>query len=420
MTILRIFVLSAIVLLSDFYLFHPSIRLPTLAMMLLVGTCLFRRGLPQFKYFGGNLLRQLLLIGFSFNLYLAIVDLSRESSVYDVSVRFISTSMVMLLPTTFIERRRPFQLVIWFIGFSFVSFIFAAIQVAGIHVSLADVVPNFGVLGSDMAREELIDRYGRATGATSNTIAFALQMAIVILLAYSGWFVRTSTNNIQLGGLGILGLLFSQTRAALFGVVPAVVLSHLYFARARLRTLLPIIPVVVIGLGVAWGVQQTAVEYFPYIAKEINTGDTHRLWTNWFMSVGVFHESPWFGISPKEAWEVCFRYADMKLVLYGPDMPTPTHHNQLGFYFRYYGFIGLFFLFAMYLKIFQIIKLSPSIPVRIFLGSLFILDLMYSMTHNNKLLSSPVLWVFLSMAFLPLDRANRMLEIKISLPRVCR
>lgn len=413
---LKIFVLIALILLTDFYLFHPSIRVPTFAMSLLVGSYLFHKGLPRFKYFGGNLLLQLLVVGFSFSVYMAIVDFSRGSSLYDVFVKLFSESILLLLLPAFVDGRHTFPLIGWFIFFALISLFFAIIQVAGIHVSLADVVPNMVIIGTDMSREELIDRYGRATGATSNTIAFALQMVILILLAFSGYLLKRRRNRIQYGILGVLGLLLSQTRAALFGIIPSILLSQVLFSRIRLRTLIQIIAVFMVGLGLAWIVQQIAADYFPYIAKKIDTGDTHRLWTNWYMSIGVFHESPLFGISPTDAWDVCFKYADMKLVQYRPDMPTPTHHNQLGFYFRYYGFIGLFFLFAMYFQIYRIIKLSASMPVRVFLGSLFILDLMYSMTHNNRLLNSPILWIFLSMAFLPRHKANRMLGI--TLPKV--
>jgi hypothetical protein len=407
---LKVFALMAIVLLTDFYLVDPSVRLPAVAMALLVGVHLARYGIPYLSLWGGGLLSELLGVSLAFISYMGLVDLARGRSLVEVGVQSISYALVIFLLPAFIERRESFATALWFRRFALITLLFAFLQVTGFHFALVDLVPDLGVIGGDPLREELVDEYGRATGATYNTIAFTLQMVMLILLTYSGYLLDRRLKRLPYGLLGLVGLLLGQTRAAIFGLLPAVVLSHLLFAKSRLRTTAKLVPLLLAGFALAWVVQQVAKDYFPYLVKEIGESDTHRLTTNLYMTIGVFRESPWFGISPEQAWDVYFRHADLsKLYQYTPEMKTPTHHNQLGFYFRYYGLIGIAFLVALYYQVFRIVRACQSEPMRIFLGGLFILDFMYSMTHNNKLLTSPLLWIFLSMACLPMDRANRAL-----------
>lgn len=400
----------SVVLLSDFYFIDPSIRLQTLAMALLIAMHMRNHGMPRFTLLTGNRLSRLMGVSAWFIAYMSFIDFIRGVSLYEVGVKLLSYVLIIFLLPAFVERNKPFSMVIWYRRFLLISIAFAAMQVSGLHYALGDIVPNIGIIGSNLAREELIDTYGRVTGATYNTIAFSMQMVILILLVYGGFLAQPRKDRIHYGILGILGLLLSQTRAALIGLIPAIVISYLIFANSRLQSAMKLVPMLTLALGMAWVMQNLASDYFPYLAKEIDESDTHRFWTNWYMTLGVLNESPLFGISPEQAWDVYFRHADRNAVVqYTPEMKTPTHHNQLGYYLRYYGLIGIFFLMSVYYQVLKLINSSTSMPMRIFLGSVIILDFLYSMTHNNKLLVSPLLWIFLSLALLPIEKANRTL-----------
>lgn len=403
----KFFALASIMVLTDFYVVHPSIRMPVLAMLLLAIHFIVQRGIPRVGLWRGTLLARLLGAALSFCVFMALVDLSRGDSLYDVLVQLFSQGLVAMMLPAFLDAGRPFPLVKWFRRLATFSLTFAVLQAVGLPIVFASLVPNVGVIGSDRVSEILIDTYGRATGATSNTIAFAAHMSMLTLIAYAAYERNRSTTQIGYGLLGLIGILVSQTRAALYGLIPAVILSRLIFAGMRFRTVLRLTPVLAVGLFATWMIQSVSAEFFPYIAKEIDTGDTHRFWTNWYMAVGVLKESPLLGIDPSRAWDVYFRYGDMSITQYRPDMTTPTHHNQIGYYFRYYGLVGLSLLVFVYLRIFQAIKACESTSMRVFLGALFILDFIYSMAHNNKVMTSPLLWIALSMAFLPAEQADR-------------
>ena len=112
-------------------------------------------------------------------------------------------------------------------------------------------------------------------------------------------------------------------------------------------------------------------EYLPYVFKDIDHGDTHRYFTNIYISKGVLLESPFTGIAPNVAWDIFEKYADINYHT-GDEGTTPTHHNQIFYYLRYYGLIGVAFLFFLYFKIFKSIKESSDKNIAYIIGSIFI------------------------------------------------
>lgn len=415
---LKIFVLSSIVLFPDFYFIHPSIRLPMVAMALLVSVFVIKSGIPNVSFISKNPLDRLIWIFLLFVLYMSIVDYIRGDTLYEAIVKFCSYVVVVMILPAFISGGATFPMLRWYRRLAVVTICFALLQFLGMHVALPDIVPDLIIVGSDKTREILIDDYGRATGATYNTIAFAIQMVALINFGYGGYLVRRSNIIMKNVALGTVGLFLSQTRAALFSLLPSLMISHILYSKSKIRTVVKMVPAIIVAVAGGFMVAEVITSLFPYLAKEIDEGDTHRLWTNYYMTIGVLNESPFFGIDPKDAWNIYFRYADeWAPVQYTGEMNTPTHHNQLGFYFRYYGLVGLVFLFIIYLNIFKIIGRSGSYAMRIVLSSIFILDFAYSMTHNNKLIGSPLLWIFLSLSFLSARDADQKLINDIGSPK---
>lgn len=412
MNSLRLWVVMSEVMLTDFYVLNPSIRMMTLSMFLLTSLHILKSGFPRLSLFKGSRLGILLGWSFLFVFYMAVVDLIHNTALYEVFVRAFSHILIIMQLPAFIDRSNTFRLTQWFKRLALISVGFATIQVAGLHLTLADIVPNLGLIGSEPVREDLIDSYGRATGASYNTIAFAMHMAALVLLAFASNQLQPGISAKSFGIFGILGLLFSQTRAALFGLLPAIAVSYSLFSNSRTRALKKVIPLLFIMLIAAWGGTKIAEHYFPYLVKKIDEGDTHRFTTNWYMSMGVLAESPLIGISADDAWDVYYRHADPSTAVhYSGEMKTPTHHNQPGYYLRYYGVIGLLFLLIIHIQIFRLVATSPVEPIRIFLGSFFILHFIYSLAHNNKLLTSPILWIFLSMALISTDNTKSAISL---------
>jgi len=59
----------------------------------------------------------------------------------------------------------------------------------------------------------------------------------------------------------------------------------------------------VVGLGY-WLFSDVILERLTYLGGNVYTSNTNRFWINWYMSIGVLKESPWFGIAPEQAWDV--------------------------------------------------------------------------------------------------------------------
>lgn len=406
---LKTFMIASLVLLTDFYVVHPSIRMPWIASVLLSAWYVVNRILkPSASGVTDRAIRDACIVGISFGLYMALVDWGRGAGWYELTVRISSVLLMFVTLLAFANGRRPFPVIVCFVAFAQVSFVFCFFQVMGIDKTLGDLVPHNGVIGTDRILEAM-DAYGRVSGASSNTIGFAVHMSILTLSGYFGWRLnpRSRSRAINNAVIGFFGLLASQTRAALLGLIPSIVVGQMFFAGRPLRSIKRSLALILLCVTLYAGLGNLVLNHFPYLSKQIDSGDTHRLWVNYYMSVGVLRESPWIGIPPSEAWPMYLRHGDPSIYAYNPEQETPTHHNQVGFYLRYYGLIGVTFLALLYVQAFRIIQTSGNPEMRVFLSSMIILDLAFSMVHNNKLMASPILWIFLSLAVNPtLDRQS--------------
>lgn len=395
----KYFALAAMILLSDFHVLTPSLRMPAFAGLLLLGLLAMTRGIPLELAERERPMLRLLVAACSFAAYMALVDLIRGASFYSVFVQFSAHAFVISMLPAFYDGGREFPLVRHFRTFVLISVGFALLQVSGGHFALADLVPNLGLVGVSKPRDWLIDSYGRATGATYNTIAYAIETVLLCLASFWALRERFTRPLLITGVLALLGLLASQTRAALLAASMALLLTHLVVGRQRWSAIITLIPLVIAALGAYVLLETFALDQLPYLFKEVSISDTHRLWVNWYMSIGVLNESPLFGIAPDVAWDLYLRWGDLSIVAYDPETATPTHHNQFGFYLRYYGLVGLTWLLLIYALAFKSALDSPTLFARRLLFSCILADLIYSMTHNNKLLGSPLLWAMMAMAY---------------------
>lgn len=389
--------LAALVLLTDYYVAHPSLRVTTLLLILLaLASMLISNPLKRIKE--GTV--AVLLAATAFLSYMFLVDWFRSGELLDPLIKYISGILIILTLPIFENRQDGFRVFRHLRLYLYVSILFALVQFSGHAVNLATLAPSLSFIQADELIPYISEQYYgvRTTGATSNTIAFAEQLLILLFYHYATFFRTHSPAAVIQFAFAFLVLLTTQTRAAIFGLIPAIVLARIMTARHHLQEFVRLLPfLTAIGLTY-FAVTGILSGQLGYLAKEIDMGDTHRFWTNYYMAIGVLNESPIFGIAPSQAWDIYFRYADFAFYGFNPEVDTPTHHNQLGFYMRYYGLAGIAMLTWLYIVIFRKIFRSRSIWIQIVLASLFIVDFIYSMGHNNKLVASPLLWILLSLA----------------------
>jgi len=404
--LLKLFVLASIILMLDYCFIQENIRITTLAICLLIVFYYFDRFVikrERIFYLEKNT-SKIIKAAFIFISYIFFIDLYHGQEVYKTIVSaFSSVIMVILLPI-YEDRKTHYNIVRHFQLLMIVSMTFALIQFIkhDNNIILSNIISGFSLISVDQNVDlNQFSNYDfRINGATSNNIAFTLQVSIFIIIECTK-FMKISSFKALFGMIAsFIILIMTQTRAAIFSIAPIILATQIMFARVQKkyqRATKIIIWVVFIGIGY-WILESLVLQKMTYISRNIMEHDTSRFYANWYMSIGVLKESPLFGIAPNSAWDIYFKYGDLLQYGYNPFLETPTHHNQVGFYLRYYGLIGIGLLCWLYVLIFQKIIRAKSFWVGMAICSIFILDLVFSMAHNNKLITSPLLWIFLSLA----------------------
>lgn len=397
------FLLAAIVLLGDYYFFHPSLRVLAVALALLfVVFILFEKPILLRRTVQSSTnkeTKRVVWVAVIFLTYMVVLDVFRHAQQSEYLTNYLTGLLIVACLPIYEDRRTPFETYRHFRLYMMFSLGFAVLQFAGMAQNLGTLLPNLGIVQSDNFINEATVKGMRVAGATSNVIGFAEQVAILAVASYCSFMHRRSPRQVMALFFSLVVLLATQARAAILGIIPSIVVANIMLGRNKVWDLVRVFALAgVVGL-VFYLAQDLITSRFTYFSREVTTGDTYRFWVNLYMAEGVLKESPWFGISRDAAWDFYMRYGDLSL--YGfTEHATPTHHNQLAFYLRYYGLVGLGLLLSLYAMIFRKILRSPLVWIRIFLASIFVMDFVYSMAHNNKVISSPLLWILLSMASL--------------------
>jgi len=402
---LKAALVTAIVLLPDYYVIHPSVRVIFFLVCLITAWDLLNR-----IYFSGRRVshcvphinrdtRTILILAIVFLFYIFVVDVYRDSELSSSIISFFGGLLSVALLPIFERGRDKFDLYKVFGVCLWISVVFGALQFSGFYYTLGELFPNLVIIRADnvwKANSEV--EYFRMTGAGGNLIAFATYLTVMSLIMYCSLLNRFSAQKLFKLLLLLALLLSTQLRTLVFTLPIALILIAWFNSRKRARlvvTYVPLIalmtlPVVIFGNELA--------EIFSYLTREITVGDTYRFSVNYYMTIGVFQESPWFGISGNDAWDIYLRYGNPYIYSNQLDAAVPTHHNQLAYYFRYYGLIGVILFCALCVGIVKKIAAAPSKIIRLILASIFVLDFLSSMAHNNKIIGSYILWIFLSWA----------------------
>ena len=401
--------LSSFTIFLDLYLLIPILTLANLSLLIV----LFYFLINQKKIF--SFLKQndfdfsLLKYSFIFVIYISYVNLTNNSDIwFTIKSIIIQSSIILCLPTIlYLSSLKKFDLINSYYIVFFIHFIFVLFQLFGADITLKDVIPSNPIIGIQeeySGPKEIL----RASGAISNPITLAHQTIFFICFTFFIFQKQKNLKNFFLV-LVAFGVLFStQARGAIFSVVPILFLTYLIFIKFEIQKLFLFSFFILISVVLFKNYSFLLAEYFPYTFKEISLADTHRFWTNYYISIGVLNESPLTGIAPEEAWDLFDKYKSNSYDPYTFEFreTTPTHHNQIFYYIRYYGLIGLFLLTLLYYKIYKQIKSNKNQIIKLIVGSIILLDLFFSLTHNNKIFSA-ILWIYLSLLF---DKNNKLIN----------
>jgi len=366
---LKTFVLASNILLLDYYFITENIRIPLLSIFLLIifyviDVCILRRE-PIFVF--AKHTDKIIKVAFIFIGYIVLIDFYRNASIYNAVIFATTTIMLVALLPIFEDRRIQYNLIPYFKFFVIVSAIFAMVQfiTANENIILCNYLSDLGIFKSNrlVDAELFSDNYFRTSGASSYIIPFAIQISLFIIIEYVTFMQFRRPKEIISILASFFILLTTQIRAAVFSIVPIMIATQAFFGRLHkhYQKMASIVFWVVIA-SLAYLSLGFILTKMTYIGRSIMEHDTHRFVTNWIMTIGVLKESPLFGISPERAWDIYLQYGgERNYYLYTHHTQTvPTHHNQLGFYLRYYGLIGVFLLCWLYVLIFKKIMRAKS------------------------------------------------------------
>lgn len=392
-------VIAAVLLVPDYYVALPELRVSYLAILLAV--LLFLGDvflLPDQRVHISKETLRVVLWAFALLFYVFVVDAARGNA--DAAIRnFLPGLMIPALLIVFEYRSEEYPLRAVLQTVFFVSVLFGVLQVLGVVGNLTTLFPGFWILKSDQIILGTSLQGLRITGATTNTIGFALQLGFFIILAY---FAYRNRPNLGTGLWLILLtslLMFTQTRSLIYGLVPSVVLAGTLFSRQRVKQILTSAAVMLVLVGVL-ALGSSAIERsFPRLYDPFDMTVVQRIQTNVYAAVGVWGVSPIFGV-PRDsvASVVSAGLSAGRLPIGDVIIVNTTNHNQLGFYFRYYGLIGVVMLVGLYWAAFKKAMVSLDPKVRLILLCILVFEAQYSMLHNNKLINNPATWIFLAMA----------------------
>jgi hypothetical protein len=402
MNFLIFFIICSFTLFLDLYLIFPFLTFPNLSLLLVSLYGISNREIIlkflKNKKFNFTILK----ISSVFILYIFIINLVNKTDIeFALKALFTNISVIICFPIFFyFYSEKKFNLIKSIYLIMIIHFIFTIFQIFSINLTLKDLIPGNNLIGIVGDTNVINPKTLRATGAVSSPIALAHQTIAFICLTSISYFKNKNFNNFIYLLIAIILLVSTQSRAAIYSFIPLIILTNILFVKFSFKKLFLLILITTLGVLLVSNLSAQLESYFPYLFKSITSSDTHRFWTNYYISMGVLNESPLIGIPPELAWELFDNYTDPNYDPYNYDLRenVPTHHNQIFYYLRYYGLIGVLLLILLYYQIFKQIFFTKNETIKFVIGSIFVIDLFFSLTHNNKIFTA-FLWIYLSLIY---------------------
>lgn len=415
MKILLFFFLASFTIFADLYFINPMLTFGNLSLILIIYLTLIHNKVLKNQWYLLSNQDQTLQSGIIksyliFILYIFIVHIFRGEVLFAFKNIILQLGIIcslLLFNYFYYEKKYDFLKYLYF--FLLAHFIFVILQINNVSIVLSDLIPSNFLISSNINIDNF-SNYKRVSGTIFSEIILAKQCIffLVVFIAYSLKDPNLSFNikNLFFIMITIFILFATQVRSAIFSFIPIISMCYLYYGDHKINgkfTFLIIFFSLVIFLFSFF--IDFFVQNFPYVFKTMNLSDTHRFYTSWSVAKGTLLESPLFGISKDLGWDIFDQYRDINYNPYVYINPSemdnsPTNHNQLLYYIRNYGLIGLALWINLYFRIFKAIKLTKVNYIRFIVGSIFVLDLFFSMAHNNKIFT-PLLWIILSLNFAP-------------------
>jgi hypothetical protein len=293
------------------------------------------------------------------------------------------------------------------------------VQIVDPTVSLDTLLPANPLVFTERITEHYLQAERRISGTFNIAIGYALLLGMLCMVV-GAQFMRPNKILKPFWGIVFLGLhsmvIFTQTRSAIYGIIPAVILAYLLsgermLKRAFVTSIITVVCIVLFGSFTA-----LVMQYSNRSALKMDANTYYKITANVYGVYGALADNPFFGIrksaSLHDSREKYMRdqKRDLELLkkarkdlggdfLDSGEFNHPliqTHHNLYAYYLRYYGLIGFGFFSMMVLVIFRKVICKKEIRHRFVLLSVFFFILQYALLHNTTILGTPLFWVLLA------------------------
>ncbi|MEA1901322.1 MAG: hypothetical protein U9N47_11300 [Thermodesulfobacteriota bacterium] len=284
------------------------------------------------------------------------------------------------------------------------------LQIRNPTINLPSLLSDFGVLVFPSIETHLFDA-NRMIGTFDRAIGLALVLGMLCVIVWTRGFMGGSFKckvlSVALFLVSYILIIFTQTRSAIYGIFPSLLVANL-LTGGRLARKLAVVGIVgVIALSAFSAFEAFVVKYSERSRMQVDANTYYKITANVYGTYAALAANPLFGI-PRETGEGEGKREFKEMVKkgrreLGEIVKAPgdrrleaTDHNFLAYYARFYGLVGFCLLCVVIFKMLKKINMKQESGTRFMLYGLLVFFLQYSLLHNNRLLQDVLLWCSLA------------------------
>lgn len=333
--------------------------------------------------------------------YLMVVQIFRGENI-GVSFYIFVTNVFVILSVLYL-RQRSYYLYWYLIAFLICNLAVQFIQMRGVRVTGGILLSPFGF--REYAEVDLFDstRGFRYSGLYTNLVALAFFSGIITAYFWILYTLSGKKKHLIIAGLSMLMSLLTNTRAVMYFIVPAILISDFivkkkFSGKIIMLCLLFLGAFYILNNNTGFDRKDSSVSI-----KNIqeDAGVIHRVQANLYGTIGTLSLNPLWGISEEEQYKAIQEGYNICGLVYGDYfMDQVTYHNLPLYYLRVYGIVGFFLFLFCYWRLFVFAYRLTDSYDRQFMLSALIFFFIYNLSHNMKI-NYLIFWMAISANFEP-------------------
>lgn len=398
LTIFLVFALSSV------YIISPKITLPRLSCTLLffylfTYFAVSRSTLKLKKTTNQVVFWVFILVGYRAANDFFLHNMSSIETLYEILKQTFPVFLLVAIEYLEIEDKK---IIITIFFASFIQISFGFIQLYNPAITINQLITQIPYLRGSELTYPYILQTSRISGTEIISVGYALLLGIFVIIAIAE-YLRNRTQiyliALYLFLCGVL-ILFTETRSAIYGIIPSIVIACFICSNPGLKRIL-FYSTIVISIIASFNLIESGITNIKPRAKFAIRGNTYqKLAANIYGSYAALMINPLFGVPRSKHLSIIHQGAQELGEIIPSKRNYPlieTHHNLFGLYIKFYGLLGLFILLVLLSKIFKKIRLKSDRSIKVMLYGVFIYFLQYAMLHNNMLLYFFPIWILLAL-----------------------